>query len=478
MNRVLPVISIYLCLVSLALAGCSNFGAQPTAVAATLPNETPNATSIVVTREVPVTVEVTREAPVAETPPPAARCAPDNVDDVEEIRIGVLIPLSSPGAARAGNAMQAAFSIAADHINGAGGVLGKNVRIVVEDTQGEPEWGAAKAQSLITDDCVAALVGVYHSRVAMSVKDVAHAFGVPLILSEPYQDDITADKYAEVFRIAPTFSMVNQSDVEWLQSVGDFNGDEQQTVLIVTESNNYGTMRAEVATELFTEHGMVVENLPVDLPTDNFSSAIARIVALSHKPDVMYIWFNGESGYAFQQQLRQSGIGPDKGTVLVTRHTALDSTTFWSRLPEGSFTVVQKIGPWTSTVGEIGNQFAADYRTFFDRWPESYAFEAYDSLRLIAYAIEQANSLAPEEIIQALESADVELASGRYYFPYGSQNDPEEAGAPLYMWHQWPDVPLLYLQYTEPNQPSSDMAVLWPEVYRTAQIPVFQPLSE
>ncbi|MEZ4712996.1 MAG: ABC transporter substrate-binding protein [Caldilineaceae bacterium] len=435
-----------------------------------MPDQTPQ----IVTREIPVTVEVTREVPV--TPAPATRCAPENIVDAEEIRIGILIPLSSPGAAQAGNAMQAAFNIAAEHVNSNGGIHGKNIRLVVEDTQGNPDWGAAKAKSLITQDCVVALAGVYHSRVAMSVKDVAHNYKTPIVFAEPYMDEVTADLYPEVFRIAPTFSMLNETDMGWLKAVGDYNGDGQQTIVLITENNEYGLNRAKMVTDLYTEQGILVESVPVDLPTDNFSSAIARIVALTHKPDVMYIWFSDEAGFTFQQQLGQAGIGPSKGTVLVARQSALDAEAFWTHLPDGTYTVVQKIGPWYSTVTEVGDQFATDYRTYFDRWPESYAFEAYDSLRLLAHAIENAQSLAPDLIIESLESIDIELASGRYYFPYGAQNRPAATDTPAYMWHQWPNVPLLYLQYTEPNQLSSDMSVLWPEVYRTADTPIFRPL--
>ena len=470
MNRALPVLSIFLiCLVCVFLVGCS-IGTPQEVDAASLSDQTPQ----FVTKEVPVTVEVTREVPV--TPTAAGRCATPNFADATEIRIGLLVPLSSPGAAQAGNAMQAAFNIAAEHINSNGGIQGKNIRLVVEDTQGDPDRGAAKAQSLITQDCVVALAGVYHSRVAMSVKEVAHRYGIPIVFAEPYMDEVTADQYPEVFRIAPTFSLLNQADVGWQKTLGDYNGDGQQTVALITENNEFGLKRAEMVTQLYTEQNIVVETVPVDLPTDNFSSAIARIVALPHKPDVMYIWFNDDAGYAFQQQLGQSGIGPSKGTVIVARPSALDTEVFWARLPDGAYTVVQKIGPWYSTVTKMGELFVADYRTYFDHWPESYAFEAYDSLRLLAQAIGDAESLAPDSIIQALEMVDVVLASGRYHFPYGSHNDPAADGVAAYMWHQWPDVPILYLQYTEPNQSSVDMAVLWPLVYRTVDTPVFRPL--
>ena len=89
--------------------------------------------------------------------------------------------------------------------------------------------------------------------------------------------------------------------------------------------------------------------------------------------------------------------------------------------------------------------------------------------------INRAGSLDPDAIIAALEDTDFEGAAGRYYFPFGSGNTPEDAGEPAYMWHQWPEVPLLFLQYTESGQNSDDVEVIWPATYRTSEGAVVRP---
>ena len=73
--------------------------------------------------------------------------------------------------------------------------------------------------------------------------------------------------------------------------------------------------------------------------------------------------------------------------------------------------------------------------------------------------------------IAALEETDFDLAAGHYYFPYGSANPPS-GDVPAFMWQQWPDVPLLFLQYTGANQHSDDIEVIWPEAYRTSDGPI------
>ena len=72
----------------------------------------------------------------------------------------------------------------------------------------------------------------------------------------------------------------------------------------------------------------------------------------------------------------------------------------------------------------------------------------------------------PDAIIDALEATDIDLAQGHYYFPYG-KNNPVPEGEPDWMWHQWPDAAVLFLQYFEEGQNSDDAAVIYPEVYQT-----------
>ena len=51
---------------------------------------------------------------------------------------------------------------------------------------------------------------------------------------------------------------------------------------------------------------------------------------------------------------------------------------------------------------------------------ESYALEAYDSIMIIAQAIEEAGSTDPDAIIAALENITYEGALGTITFPYGN----------------------------------------------------------
>jgi branched-chain amino acid transport system substrate-binding protein len=371
-----------------------------------------------------------------------------------------------------GFAMQTALSLAVEDVNSAGGVAGKNLRLVTYDSANSAERATIFAERLLNLDCAALLIGVYHSQVAMAVKDVAHKAGVPVIFASATADELTSDQYPEVFRIGPTFTMLAQMPARWLVEVGDYNEDGSLAAVIVIEEAVDSNGLTQSSRQWLEENAFRVDVISVDLPTTDFSSVIARIVALEQAPDAVFINTANDAALDLQQQMVSAGIRPQQNTLVIGSMVSINDQAFWARVPDGLYTVVPRIGPWQSTVTPMGAQFAARYRTYFDRWPEIAAFAAYDAVHLAADAIRRANTLAPADLIAALETSDIELASGRYTFTYGSNNPPDGQETPAYLWHQWMDVPLLYLQYNEAGQAASQAPVVWPALYRTVDAPV------
>lgn len=330
-------------------------------------------------------------------------------------------------------------------------------------------------ERLITQDCVPAVVGGYHSAVGLTMKEISNKYHVPTIFAETYNDDITGVQYPEVFRIAPTSSFTAQMDAKWLAEVGDYNGDGEIFIVIVAENTGYGTGQVDKANIWFPEFGLAEpEIFLTEMTTQDFSSVAQRIGALENVPDAILIKVTGETSYNLQQQLYEGGIDPSQ-TIVVANQVALNHGEYWENVPDGNFAVVPRVGPWSTMATDLGLEFAEKYRERMGRFPEAYAFEAYDSLRIMADAINRAGSLDPDAIIAALEATDLEGAAGRHYFPYGIDNPPEDAGEAVWMWHQWPEVPLLFLQYTESGQHSDDLEVIWPDLHRTSEGAVIRP---
>ena len=460
--------AILLIVVSIAVFACTTTVQEPTGI--------PFTQAVTVEVPVPITVEVTRIVPqqiiVEATPSPPQACAPATFDDAQEIVIGAVLPLSTSGDILGGFAMQAALSIAVAEINESGGIQGLPVRLVTYDSGGKADVAASAAQKLAREDCAVAITGLLHDTTSLSASERANALNVPLIIAGSTADDVPAQKYPFVFRIAPSDSMLAEMPAKWLAEVGDYNNDGGLFVVSIVDSRQVDSPEIQRLEKKYEEYSIANQTLSVDLPASDFSSVIARIVTMDHIPDAILILVEGDAALELEQQIRTAGIGPQKNTLIVNNESALDSTRFWRIVPNGVGTVVSRIGPWHKTITPMGQTFALKYANYFGHWPEYYAFAAYDSVHLLADALKHSETPSGDNLRQAIADTDAMLASGEYFFPYTAPRSDNEASKPDYLWNQWPDIHTLYLQYDEAGQPSSDMPIVWPESYRSIDGPL------
>ena len=67
----------------------------------------------------------------------------------EEIKIGLVTPLSAPGDYEAGKINVQTVELAVDELNGKGGVLGRKIALVKADDEGKPAVGVTAVQRVI-----------------------------------------------------------------------------------------------------------------------------------------------------------------------------------------------------------------------------------------------------------------------------------------------------------------------------------------
>ena len=376
------------------------------------------------------------------------------------IKLGGIAPLSAPGAVTGGEAQRAGMQIAVEAINAAGGVLGCEVELIVGDTEGLPEKGTALFEKLISQDNVAAIAGGYHSSVGIAAKEVAHDKGVPVVFASTWNDQITASKLPEVFRVAPLSS--EASAIYW-KFVAGIPGTEK--VVIVTENTDYGIPAAEETEKGLKSAGLAATTFAVDIGTQDFAGIVQRVKAES--PDAIIVLLTGEASFNFEQQAAENGIGP-QDLPMVCDILAAESAAFWKNVPDGNYCFVGQFGLPEALYNERAQAFAAEYkaRTGKDA-VESYAMEAHDAIGILAAAIEQAGSTDGGAIIAALETIEYDGALGKVSFPYGQGNDTATAGVGDQFWHQYLDPALMIFQYQAEGQKAGEAPIVFPDTYKT-----------
>ncbi|MDE0241218.1 MAG: ABC transporter substrate-binding protein [bacterium] len=381
------------------------------------------------------------------------------------IRLGGIAPLSAPGAVTAGTVQRVSMQIAVEKINAAGGVLGCEVELIIGDSEGLPEKGAVLFEKLISQNNVAAIVGVFHSSVGIVIKKLAHKKNVPVVFSSPWNDQITATKLPEVFRIAPLSSEATALYWKFAASIPG-----TRKVVLVTENSDYGIPAAEVTKKGLESVGIEATTFAVDIGTFDFSGIVQRVNA--EGPDAIIVLLTGETSFNFQQQAAENGIGPGD-LPFVCNILAAESTAFWNNVPDGNYCFVGRVGLPEALYNDAAKAFAATYRERTSKDAvESYAIEAYDAAGLLAAAIEQAGSTDGAAIIAALEAIEYDGALGTVSFPYGQHNDTAAAGVEDKYWHQFLDPALMIFQYQEEGQKAGDAPIVFPDTYKTGE-PVF-----
>ena len=117
----------------------------------------------------------------------------------EEIVIGEYGSLTGEDATF-GTSTKNGIEIAVDEINAAGGLLGKKVRVIVEDDQGKAEEAQIVVTKLITKDKVVAVLGEVASSRSLAAAPVAQQYGVPMISPSSTNVEVTR-KGDYIFRV-------------------------------------------------------------------------------------------------------------------------------------------------------------------------------------------------------------------------------------------------------------------------------------
>lgn len=412
------------------------------------------------------------EAP-AGTEAPATTEGADTEDSGDDgpILIGGIGPLSEPGAVAGGVDMQWAMELAVADVNEAGGVLGREIELVFEDTQNTPEVAVSVAKKLIEEDQVDAVIGEYHSGAALAAIPEYSAAGMPTIFSETWNDNITGGDPDDpenlppqpptVFRIAPTSSYFSSFAVDWL-----VNGLNVDKIVLIYEATDFGIGSEEALAAQLEGTGATLESVQVELNQPDYTSVLSRVAEEHGDTDVVFLGgVTGDSSYTVTQNAFDVGL-VDDDSICFTNFTASQTEAFWAAVPDGSGCAFVYIGPAPAVYNDTTQLVAEAYTAEFGGPPGPWVFESYDSVWLIADAIERAGSTDKAAVVAALEETSYTGSQGTYSFPYGSADTDTPEDKP-WLWHQWPEPAISMVQYTETGQKLGDAAIVWPESAQT-----------
>jgi len=320
----------------------------------------------------------------------------------QPIKIGHLIPQSgflSP----MGEYMINAAKLAAEEINAAGGVLGRQLQLVPEDDM-NPGVAVQKATKLIQQEKVDALMGTVSSAVCLAVMDVADRSKMLLVNTGSNSDEIRG-KRCNYY----TFS-VEGSNSQYVNTIGRYLIKQKQYKrwYFLTSDYAFGHDLLRVSRTLLKKMGGAeIGSELIPTGTTDFSSYLLKV--RNTKPDVVFQNLAGTDQTNFMKQYAEFGMTTEVAGGLI------DTLLMWP-VGVGAITGSFPLLWWYDLPYEETKRFSAAFTKKYGKPPENQAWGDYYSTKVIAQAMQQAGTTDSKKVVEAMEKIKFDGGKGRQLY--------------------------------------------------------------
>ncbi len=290
------------------------------------------------------------------------------------------------------------FLLAAKQMNEEGGLLGEQIEVVSADGQTDQTQLTNAASRLVDVENVVAVGGINDSTFALAAGPIMQAAGVPYVIA-----GATLPTLPE--QIGESAFMTPFGDDAQSYAIVDYAVEElgaQSYYMLYDLAYDFTLAVREFANQRFTEavggDALLLEDTFRSGDAD-FSSQIARLRELDPQPDVLFMSGVPSDAGNLVQQFREAGFeqpilsADGFDTPLLTEVAGdLANGTYFS-----THVALNSDDPQVQ-------EFIAAYEEEYGRPPENaFAALGYDTMLIIADAIERAGSAEPAAIQAALE---------------------------------------------------------------------------
>jgi branched-chain amino acid transport system substrate-binding protein len=326
------------------------------------------------------------------------------------IRLGIVAPMSGPNSRYDSFSLRGA-QLAAEEINDAGGVGGRKITVIPGDSQGTPVEGVSATRRLIDLDKVDFIIGDVSSSVTLAMQPVVEDAGVLLLNAASSNPKITygagVGGFKWTFRNYPTDE--NRALVV-IQYAAEKRGFTKFAVLSV--DTDYGRaavdftkkylpgLKGEILTEDYYKEGEV-----------DFRSVLAKIRDSGAQAIIMY--GNADTTPIIGRQMIEVGLA---GKVPLIGNAEFNTESTIKAAPkalEGAVEAAAWLPAWDAPRSlAFVEKFKAKYR----ETPNNHAYVHWETVHLLAKAIEAAGSADRAKVRDALSKIKYDSAMGEVTF--------------------------------------------------------------
>ncbi len=281
-------------------------------------------------------------------------------------------------------------------------VLGRPIELVYFDARTEPTEAATGATRLIQVEKVVAIIGTMCSGPFLGAAEIVQAAGVPMI-GPTTTNPLTTQVGDYLFRAC--FTDDDQGPVAADLALSFFGAKTAAVVIDVAQAYCVGLGKYFI--EAFEAlGGKVVATLYCRTGDVDYTAQLTEIMRVN--PDIIYTPNYYTEVALMARQARDLGLtqpilgadglyAPELIEIGGAAVEGIHFTTFWH--------------PDLAT--GIALRYVEEYRKYFGRDPDAFGALAVDCYLLIVDAIQRAGSADPKAIKEALQTADLEVITGR-----------------------------------------------------------------
>jgi branched-chain amino acid transport system substrate-binding protein len=332
----------------------------------------------------------------------------------EPIKIGIVMNLTGPWAS-IDNPSANGAKLAAEQINKAGGVLGRQIDLKVIDTKADEGETSAAVVRLVENEKVSALIGYGDTHWVNIAASMAKEYGVPFMTP-----GATHPRIPERFGAwLACFGDNAQASAIAEYAVKDL-GLKRGVVWVDTAVDFSVAVCAFFADALKHYGGEVVYEDYFEVTWKDFSAMSARLKEYQDRGEVDFVYVGAipDNCGLIAKQLRDNGV-----TIPMYGEDGFDTPLLVETGGEAAEGVIFATHVSLEDPSPIIQQFKADYQAMYGTPPENaFAALGYDAVKLMAKAIELVGSDAPEKIPEGLaQIKDFQGVSGTISYEGGSQ---------------------------------------------------------
>ena len=304
------------------------------------------------------------------------------------IKIGMCAPVTGPAAESGGYAIKGA-KLALDAVNKAGGILGKQAELIVEDDQTtNPGIVLAFSKLAAQSDIVAFLGSIRSTQVHAMAPDVLK-LGKPVMIGGT-DPNLTHMGNQWLFRFRPNDSYSGRVIAEYgVNTLG------KKKWFVLHSTDAFGTAGGKALTEALGKLGATATDQGYANQSQDFTPVVLAIKQSGADILGSYFTFENDLGI-FGRQLRQLGVNiPWVGSPSIVNITAL-------KLAGPALYNTYGVADYAEDSSEGSKAFGKVYRDAVKVAPDNQSSWTYDAVTVLSAAINKAGSTEPAKIREAI----------------------------------------------------------------------------